>query len=103
MSESSPEGRPQIPPMPDIKDTENLKPWMKTYIIKPPKGYDDMKHPDGTPFNEGEQIDAYIKQTIAVIEVHKLRNQPDTAYDKIRQSILNSTQPEDEDVTLIDK
>lgn len=60
-------------PMPDIEDTDNLKLWIEDNAKRPPVGYDAMKHPDGKPFTQEEQIGAYIQQTLDVIEFRKSR------------------------------
>lgn len=95
MNENSPENGPQIPPMPDIKDTHNLRVWMKKNIKKPPLGYDDMRHPDGTPLNPDEQIDTYIQQTIDVIEFKKARNHPEATYEPLKESLQSQLLPQE--------
>lgn len=89
----SPENNPNLPPMPDIRDTEQLKGWMQQNIKRQP--YDQMFQPDGTPMTEEEQRDVYINQTIAVIEARKARKSPDSVFEALKQSILDLTQPAD--------
>lgn len=94
MGNDSLENQSMKEPMPDVSDVENLKPWMKANIIRPPKGYDAMQHSDRTPFSEDEQIDAYIGQTTEVIEFLKQQNRPTSDFTDVKQAILGLTQPE---------
>lgn len=80
-------------PMPDIKDTDKLSGWMRTNIIRPPKGYNDLKHKDGSHLSEKEQIEVYIGQTIDVIEFCKQQNRPASDYEQVKEAVLELTQP----------
>lgn len=88
------EGQPQQLPMPNVDDPNELRTWLKSVRTTPPAGYDAMTHPDGSHFTPEEQIDAFIGQTLAVVEFKRQRGTPE---DQIRQMLTKLAQPKTEE------
>lgn len=63
MSEAE-QGSPETEniPMPDVDNEESFNEWLDKYIDRSPGGYEDLQHPDGTPYSREEQIEAAKEQ-----------------------------------------
>lgn len=60
--------RERIIEEPDITNPNVLGEWLDKYVQKPFVGFDDKKHPDGTPYSMDEQIGESKTQLRTVVE-----------------------------------
>lgn len=47
---------------PNIHNKRAFETWLRRYVDRPFGGYDDLRHPDGTPFSYQEQVATSIAQ-----------------------------------------
>jgi hypothetical protein len=74
---------------PNIDDPEELNRWLDQYVQKPFLGYEDKKHPNGTPFTLEEQTEASRDQLRQVARDFKLLKRPKTEIQEIlKESVV---------------
>lgn len=53
---------------PNIDDPNAFNEWLARYVQRPFRGFEDIKHEDGTPYSEEEQITATKNQLRKTVE-----------------------------------
>lgn len=88
----------QIVP-PDLTNEGTLNQWLNRYVDRPFKGYDDLRHPDGTPFSHQEQIEASKVQLRTVAdEWPQIGKTPEQIAEHLTFSIQSLREPDERPV-----
>ncbi len=58
-------------PTPDINDPDKFGEWLRKYVKRPYKGYEDKRHTDGSKFSYEELLEETRRQLIMAAEEFK--------------------------------
>lgn len=89
-------GEPNIP-IPEINDADKFQEWLSSYIKRPSKGYEDLRHKDGSELSYEELLEKTREQLIIAVEDFKTMGLSDDSiaqYAVEQAQILSNTHEE---------